>query len=157
MSDTQNNDKNYFRGISEDLMARINKTSTIAFNDLFQEMNLCEILISPLTFELLGYSLKNLPDTICLLNELGEINYEDNLISEKNLLNFFKYLIINVPELEVRFQKLCQKIKERQPLIYSLKGENGELLFLESGAVTGSVRLLVFPEEIVLLTLSGYD
>ena len=64
-------------------MARINKTSTIAFNDLLQEMNLCEILISPLTFELLGYSLKNLPDTICLLNELGEINYEDNLISEK--------------------------------------------------------------------------
>ena len=73
------------------------------------------------------------------------------------MLNFFKYLIINVPELEVRFQKLCQKIKERQPLIYSLKEENGELLFLESGAVTGSVRLLVFPEEIVLLTLSGYD
>ena len=87
MSDIQSNDRYYFRGISEDMLAKINKTSTIAFNDLLQEMNLCEILISPL-------SLKNLPDTICLLNELGEINYEDNLISEKNLLNFFKYLII---------------------------------------------------------------
>ena len=94
LSDIQSNDRYYFRGISEDMLPKINKTSTIAFNDLLQEMNLCEILISPLTFELLGYSLKNLPDTICLLNELGEINYEDNLISEKNLLNFFKYLII---------------------------------------------------------------
>lgn len=157
LSDIQNNDIYYFRGISEEMLARINKTSTIAFNDLLQEMNLCEILISPLTFEIPGYSLKNLPDTIRLLNELGEISYDDNLIAEKSLLNFFKYLIINAPELEVRFQKLCQKIKEKRPLIYSLNEKNGELLFLESGAVTGSVRLLVFPEEIVLLTLSGYD
>ena len=99
LSDIQNNDIYYFRGISEEMLARINKTSTIAFNDLLQEMNLCEILISPLTFEILGYSLKNLPDTIRLLNELGEISYDDNLIAEKSLLNFFKYLIINAPEL----------------------------------------------------------
>lgn len=46
MSDIQNNDIYYFRGISEEMLARINKTSTIAFNDLLQEMNLCEILIS---------------------------------------------------------------------------------------------------------------
>lgn len=157
MSDIQNNDRYYFRGISEDMLAKINKTSTIAFNDLLQEMNLCEFLIAPLTFELLGYSLKNLPDTIQLLNELGEISYEDNLIAEKSLLNFFKYLIINGPELEVRFQKLCQKIKEERPLIYSLTEKKRELLFLESGAVTGSVRLLVFREEVILLTLSGYD
>ena len=68
MSDIQNNDIYYFRGISEEMLARINKTSTIAFNDLLQEMNLCEILISPLTFEILGYSLKNLTYTIRLLN-----------------------------------------------------------------------------------------
>jgi hypothetical protein len=72
---------------------------------------------------------------------------------QNNDRNYFR----GIPELEVRFQKLCQKIKERQPLIYSLKGKNGEFLFFESGAVTGSVRLLVFPEEIVLLTLPGYD
>ena len=87
LSDIQNNDIYYFRGISEDMLARINKTSTIAFNNLLQEMNVCEILISPLTFQILGYSLKNLPDTIQLLNELGEIS----------LLNFLKYLINNDP------------------------------------------------------------
>ena len=83
---------------------------------------------------------------ICLVWET-KLNRSERLSDiQNNDRNYFR----GIPELEVRFQEVCQKLKRDNHLFILLKGKNGEFLFFESGAVTGSVRLLVFPEEIVL-------
>lgn len=140
--------------LPQPLLEKIDIEETIKFNQLLLNLGVNSETIYPLTFELMAYVITCDREVKNVVESISGDSLQGYELTLDNLYPLFDDYKILQSE---RYYYFIKKILLDKILVYSFKKSGEEYLFLEKGSVTGSIRILKYPDKIVLMTLSGYD